>query len=94
MDGTLYFPSLRIDVHMGPHNLQCVDCHRERPHHHDRLDAHTQTLACQTYHIPRMAIDAPTKMSWDWSLDWQQSGVAERKCFLYLLAYPPRRLWN
>ena len=95
MDGSMYFPSERIDVHMGQHNLQCVDCHRtvkhqipgcamsvcierpmrvnctdchsERPHDHERLDAHTQTVACQTCHIPRMAIDAPTKMSWDWS---------------------------
>jgi octaheme c-type cytochrome (tetrathionate reductase family) len=95
MDGSMYFPSERIDAHMGRHGLQCVDCHRtvshqipgcamsvcidrpkrvdctnchsEAPHHHDRLDAHTKTVACQTCHIPRMAIDAPTKMVWDWS---------------------------
>jgi len=95
LDGSMYFPSGRIDVHMGKLDFQCVDCHRtqehrvpgcamsvcidqprrvnctdchsERPHGHERLDAHTRTVACQTCHIPRMAIDAPTKMYWDWS---------------------------
>ena len=95
MDGSMYFPSERIDVHMGKLDFQCVDCHRttahqipgcamsvcveppprvrcvdchdQRPHQNERLDAHTITVACQTCHIPRMAIDAPTKMFWDWS---------------------------
>ena len=95
MDGSMYFPSERVDVHMGKLDFQCIDCHRttaheipgcamsvcveppprvkcvdchdQRPHQHERLDAHTATVACQTCHIPRMAIDAPTKMVWDWS---------------------------
>ena len=88
-------PGIRIDVHMGKLDFQCVDCHRTRehrvpghsltagasaaprvgctdchsesPHDDQRLDAHTAAVACQTCHIPRMAIDAPTKMVWDWS---------------------------
>jgi octaheme c-type cytochrome (tetrathionate reductase family) len=95
LDGTMFFPKERIDVHMGRGDLQCVDCHRasehvipgssmsvsterrervfctechgSRPHRDDRLDSHTATVACQTCHIPWMAIDAPTKMYWDWS---------------------------
>ncbi len=95
LDGSMYFPSQRIDVHMGKAGLQCVDCHRardhripgcgmaasadqplrvrctdchnEKPHHDAQLDAHTRAVACQTCHIPRMAIDAPTKTYWDWS---------------------------
>ncbi len=95
MDSSMFFPSKRIDVHMGRENLQCVDCHRTRdhdipgtrmalledkvarvqctdchhgqPHRDARLDFHTRAVACQTCHIPRMAIDAPTKMYWDWS---------------------------
>ena len=95
MDGSMYYPGERIDVHMGKRDFQCVDCHRttahnipgcamsvcvepptrvrcvdchdQRPHQNERLDAHTATVACQTCHIPRMAIDAPTKMFWDWS---------------------------
>ena len=47
--------------------VNCTDCHNERPHRDDRLDAHTRAVACQTCHIPRMAIDAPTKTYWDWS---------------------------
>lgn len=47
--------------------VHCTDCHAEKPHRDARLDAHTASVACQTCHIPRMAIDAPTKMRWDWS---------------------------
>ena len=32
MDQTLLFPSARIDIHMGEHDLQCVDCHRTEQH--------------------------------------------------------------
>jgi len=32
MDGTLLFPSERIDVHMGKHNMQCIDCHKTKQH--------------------------------------------------------------
>ena len=32
MDETLLFPSARIDVHMGKHDMQCVDCHRTKQH--------------------------------------------------------------
>ena len=95
MDGSMYFPTQRIDMHMGKHDFQCVDCHRttdhqipgcamsvcmdrpdrvlcidchsRQPHGRERLDFHTKTVACQTCHIPRMAIDAPTKMFSDMS---------------------------
>jgi octaheme c-type cytochrome (tetrathionate reductase family) len=95
LDGSMFFPKQRIDVHMGKAGLECVDCHKtqdhripgcgmsasidqlvrvnctdchqEKPHHDQRLDAHTHSVACQTCHIPRMAIDAPTKVWWDWS---------------------------
>lgn len=95
LDGTMYLPSQRIDVHMGKldfdcqechrtehhripgrsmsvsvddsNRVSCTDCHSEKPHRQERLDAHTRTVACQSCHIPKMAIEAPTKMSWDWS---------------------------
>lgn len=47
--------------------VECVDCHAPSPHGDGRLDAHTSALACQTCHIPEMAVRAPTKMAWDWS---------------------------
>ncbi len=96
LDGSLYFPTNRLDVHMGQFDFQCVDCHKtnaheisglsmsvsvghdrrvaceqchgERPHRRDRLNAHTRSVACQACHIPRMAIDIPTQMEWDWSV--------------------------
>ena len=95
LDGTMYFPTERIDVHMGRENFSCQDCHRTSkheisgrsmsvsvddsrrvlctdchspiPHREERLNAHTKAVACQTCHIPKMALDSPTKMSWDWS---------------------------
>lgn len=46
---------------------RCTDCHAEQPHGDDRLNTHTTAIACQTCHIPEMAVRAATKMSWDWS---------------------------
>lgn len=32
MDESLYYPNENIDVHMGRHDFECVDCHRTRNH--------------------------------------------------------------
>jgi octaheme c-type cytochrome (tetrathionate reductase family) len=32
MDETLLFPSSRIDIHMGKHDMVCIDCHRTEKH--------------------------------------------------------------
>jgi len=47
--------------------VQCTDCHTERPHADERLNNHTDTVACQTCHIPTTARKDPTKVFWDWS---------------------------
>jgi octaheme c-type cytochrome (tetrathionate reductase family) len=47
--------------------IACIDCHSERLHADARLNAHTDTVACQTCHIPRVAIKEATKVHWDWS---------------------------
>lgn len=95
LDRSLLFPPARLDVHMGGHDMQCVDCHQthehemlgrsmsvsvtreqrayctdchaETPHGDPRLDGHTEALACPTCHIPKMAVETPTKLEWDWS---------------------------
>jgi octaheme c-type cytochrome (tetrathionate reductase family) len=95
MDGTMVWPTERIDVHMGRHRLECVDCHRTEhhrirgrlpsvsndlssevlctdchagaPHSSERLNSHVRSVACETCHVPTFAIEAATKMSWDWS---------------------------
>lgn len=51
----------------------CQSCHGDKPHresllHAERLNAHTETLACQTCHIPEYARNnIGTEKSWDWS---------------------------
>ena len=110
MDETLLFPSERIDVHMGKHDMQCVDCHRtthhqirgramavsvdnenhaactdchaQKPHADVRQNAHTDRLACQTCHIPHMAADTGTKMTWDWSEAGQDLDITDQHRYL------------
>lgn len=95
LDNSLLNPTADIDVHMGRHNFECVDCHVTEDHQisghaisvspspgtslactdchnatqHDdeRINAHVDTVACQTCHIPAGAVRDATKMVWDWS---------------------------
>ncbi|MGB5260768.1 MAG: tetrathionate reductase family octaheme c-type cytochrome [Gammaproteobacteria bacterium] len=110
MDETLLFPSERIDIHMGRHDMQCVDCHRTehhqirgramavsvddknrvectdchalKPHADVRQNAHTDRLACQACHIPHMAADTGTKMTWDWSEAGQDLDITDEHRYL------------
>ncbi len=50
----------------------CQSCHGQSPHKSaemaDKLNQHTDKLACQTCHIPQYARgNVATKMTWDWS---------------------------
>ena len=47
--------------------IACTDCHNAKLHTDDRINAHTDTLACQTCHIPEVAVKQATKTHWDWS---------------------------
>ncbi len=50
--------------------VDCTDCHDAAPHtgpFKDKLDSHSDAIACQTCHIPKVAQEVPTKMNWDWS---------------------------
>ena len=47
--------------------IACTDCHNSKLHDDSRLNAHTDTVACQTCHIPEVAIKDATKTHWDWS---------------------------
>jgi len=65
--GTRY-PSAVTDDQM------CQSCHSDAPHEHERLDAHTARLACQTCHIPEYARGGKaTKMFWDWTTAGQKN---------------------
>lgn len=57
-----------ISINLGNENqVSCIDCHSAEPHADQRLDAHTDSVACQTCHIPEFAVTDPTKVYWDWS---------------------------
>ena len=47
--------------------IACTDCHDSRLHADSRINAHTDTVACQTCHIPEVAVRQATKTHWDWS---------------------------
>ena len=56
--------------------VACTDCHDSAPHEDDRLDTHTDRVACETCHIPLYAVKDPTKLWWDWSTAGQD-GVSD-----------------
>ena len=47
--------------------VACTDCHIITPHDDERINIHTASVACQTCHIPAVALEDPTKVTWDWS---------------------------
>ena len=49
------------------HGVACTDCHARGEHRDARIDAHLDTVACQTCHVPTYARTIPTKATWDWS---------------------------
>ena len=80
--------------------VRCTDCHAKRPHGNERLDDHTIAVACQTCHIPHMALRAATKMSWDWSTAGQDRAPTEdhtynkkKGTFTYAQNVAPEYYW-
>lgn len=55
--------------------VSCERCHQGRIHKDERIGTHLKSVACQTCHIPAMALEEPTKVYWDWS----KAGQAWRK---------------
>ena len=54
----------------------CESCHSDRPMHDEKLNDHTDVVACQTCHIPSYARNGvATKTHWDWST----AGELDRK---------------
>jgi octaheme c-type cytochrome (tetrathionate reductase family) len=91
--------SLSVEV-TGRSHIACTDCHAPSPHRNDRLNEHVAAVACPTCHIPVMAIDAPTKLIWDWSTAGQDTAVKEphrylkeKGSFVYEAKVPPEYAW-
>lgn len=55
--------------------VSCEQCHQGKIHKDERIAGHLKSVACQTCHIPAMALEVPTKATWDWS----PAGQAGRK---------------
>ena len=47
--------------------VACTDCHTGTEHDDERIALHADAVACQTCHVPAMALKNPTKTYWDWS---------------------------
>jgi octaheme c-type cytochrome (tetrathionate reductase family) len=62
--------------------VDCLDCHENDLHRDQRIDAHTNTVACQTCHIPEFAVDDPTKMTWDWSTAGQDLDIKDKHQYM------------
>jgi len=66
-------PQMRGKHHEDRNPASCQSCHGDRPHdssfaHAERLNDHSQKIACQTCHIPEFARGGiATRMEWDWS---------------------------
>ena len=68
-------PGRAISVGVTDENrVSCTDCHDAKPHSDNRLNAHTDRVACQTCHIPHMGDKDGTKLNWKWS----EAGDGER----------------
>jgi octaheme c-type cytochrome (tetrathionate reductase family) len=59
--------SITVSLNTQEGQIACRDCHSEEPHEDERLNAHIDSVACQTCHLPVASVKDPTKMYWDWS---------------------------
>lgn len=80
--------------------VHCESCHGSAPHRSERLNAHVSAVACPTCHIPLVAIDAPTKLVWDWSTAGQDAApkdphryLKEKGSFVYATRVLPEYAW-
>ncbi len=62
--------------------VSCEQCHSGQIHQDERISLHLSAVACQTCHIPAIALEDPTKLTWDWSKAGQQG--REDDHFTYL----------
>ena len=76
-------PGRSMSVSVGDtQRVRCSDCHKGQVHGDARLDAHTERVACQTCHIPAMAVETPTKMTWDWSEAGQDLPIKDKHVYM------------
>jgi octaheme c-type cytochrome (tetrathionate reductase family) len=61
-------------LHECGSRMSCESCHTPQPHkNNNKMNDHTDKVACQTCHIPAFARGGkPTMMGWDWSTAGQK----------------------
>ena len=79
--------------------VACTNCHSQTLHDDERINLHVATVACQTCHIPAMAVKDPTKTFWDWSTSGQDlpedhyTYLKIKGSFIYQKNFKPTYLW-
>ena len=79
--------------------VSCTQCHDEQLHADERISAHLDAVACQTCHIPSMAVKDPTKTYWDWSTAGQDlpedhyTYLKIKGSFVYQTDFKPTYTW-
>jgi octaheme c-type cytochrome (tetrathionate reductase family) len=79
--------------------VACTNCHSTTLHEDERINTHVQSVACQTCHVPSMAVKDPTKTYWDWSTAGQDKPedhytyLKIKGSFVYEKNFKPDYIW-
>jgi octaheme c-type cytochrome (tetrathionate reductase family) len=80
--------------------VSCEECHVNQKHQDERINTHLASVACQTCHVPAMALEDPTKIFWDWSKAGQEGRTDDHFTYLkikgefvYDKNFKPTYLW-
>ena len=80
--------------------VSCQQCHVNQQHKDERINTHLSAVACQTCHIPALALEDPTKVFWDWSkagldgrVDDHFTYLKIKGEFVYDKNFAPTYLW-
>ena len=80
--------------------VSCEQCHVNQQHKDERINTHLAAVACQTCHIPALAVEDPTKIFWDWSkagldgrVDDHFTYLKIKGEFVYDKNFAPTYLW-
>jgi octaheme c-type cytochrome (tetrathionate reductase family) len=80
--------------------VSCEQCHVNQQHEDERINTHLAAVACQTCHIPALALEDPTKVYWDWSQAGQDGRADDHYTylkikgeFIYEKNFAPTYIW-
>lgn len=97
-DHTIKGRSISVSVD-NENQVYCTDCHDSSVHEDERINAHLDSVACQTCHVPSGATREPTKMEWDWSaagqdiLEDEHEYLKIKGSFIYESDFLPDYAW-